>query len=102
MDQSPIVVGGGIAGLSTALALAHKGITSILIEKYQQLEAVGAGIQLTPNATCILAQWGILNKLIEMGTIPRFLELREGISLKTRLRVNLINLVKKIGNSLTL
>ncbi|GAA5103014.1 FAD-binding protein [Bartonella acomydis] len=95
MDQSPIIVGGGIAGLSTALALAHKGIASTLIEKCQQLEAVGAGIQLTPNATRILAQWGILDKLTEMGTIPHFLELRDGISLKTRLRVDLINLSEK-------
>lgn len=48
MDQSPIIVGGGIAGLSTALALAHKGIATTLIEKCTQLDAVGAGIQLTP------------------------------------------------------
>ncbi|WP_019218756.1 FAD-binding protein [Bartonella florencae] len=95
MDQSSIIIGGGIAGLSTALALAHKGIASTVIEKCQQLEAVGAGIQLTPNATCILAQWKILNKLTQMGTIPSFLELRDGLSLKTRLRVDLINLSKK-------
>ncbi len=95
MDQSPIIIGGGIAGLSTALALAHKGIETIVIEKCQQRDVVGAGIQLTPNATCILSHWGILNKLIEMGTIPRFLELRDGVSLKTRLRVDLINLSEK-------
>ncbi|EJF97660.1 hypothetical protein MEI_01354 [Bartonella vinsonii subsp. arupensis Pm136co] len=95
MDQSPIIVGGGIAGLSTALALAHKGIASTLIEKCTQLDAVGAGIQLTPNATCILAHWGILNKLIERGTTPHFLELRDGVSLKVRLRANLINLSEK-------
>lgn len=95
MDQSPIIVGGGIAGLSTALALAHKGIETTLIEKCKQLDAVGAGIQLTPNATCILAHWGILHKLIEMGTTPRFLELKDGLSLKTQLRADLINLSEK-------
>ncbi|WP_208435710.1 FAD-binding protein [Bartonella phoceensis] len=95
MDQSPIIVGGGIAGLSTALALAHKGIASTLIEKCKQLNAVGAGIQLTPNATSILAHWGILKKLIEVGTTPHFFELRDGLSLKTRLHVDLINLSEK-------
>ncbi|WP_180299378.1 FAD-binding protein [Bartonella tribocorum] len=95
MEQSPIIVGGGIAGLSTALALAHKGIASTLIEKYKQLETVGAGIQLTPNATSILAHWNLLNKLTEIATIPHFLELKDGISLKTRLHVPLINLTEK-------
>ncbi|VEJ45476.1 FAD-binding protein [Bartonella vinsonii] len=95
MDQSPIIVGGGIAGLSTALALAHKGIATTLIEKCTQLGVVGAGIQLTPNATRILAHWGVLSKLLERGTTPHFLELRDGISLKVRLRANLINLSDK-------
>ncbi|WP_406604266.1 FAD-binding protein [Bartonella gliris] len=92
---SPIIVGAGIAGLSSALALAHKGIASTIIEKCQQLESIGAGIQLTPNATCILDRWGILNKLTEMGITPKFLQLRDGISLKPRLHVDLINLSEK-------
>ncbi|MET3589965.1 salicylate hydroxylase [Bartonella silvatica] len=95
MDQSPIIVGAGIAGLSSALALAHKGIASTIIEKCNQLDTVGAGIQLTPNATRILSQWGVLNKLTKAGITPHFLELRDGVSLKTRLRVDLINLSKK-------
>ncbi|MBX4335546.1 FAD-binding protein [Bartonella raoultii] len=95
MNQSPIIVGGGIAGLSCALALAHKGMASTLIEKCKQLENIGAGIQLTPNATRILARWGILNKLTEVAIVPQFLELRDGISLKTHLRADLINLSEK-------
>ncbi|WP_409362085.1 FAD-binding protein [Bartonella heixiaziensis] len=95
MNQSPIIVGAGIAGLSSALALARKGITSTIIEKCQQLESVGAGIQLTPNATCILDRWGILSKLIEVSITPHFLQLRDGVSLKTHLRSNLINLSEK-------
>ncbi|WP_455482596.1 FAD-binding protein [Bartonella sp. B35(2025)] len=95
MNQSPIIVGSGIAGLSSALALAYKGIASTVIEKHKQLDIVGAGIQLTPNATCILAHWGIFDKLIEVSVTPHFLELRDGISLKTYLRANLINLSEK-------
>ncbi|CAK01725.1 FAD-binding protein [Bartonella tribocorum] len=95
VEQSPIIVGGGIAGLSTALALAHKGIASTIIEKYQKLETIGAGIQLTPNATSILAHWNLLNKLTEVATIPHFLELKDGISLKIRLHAHLINLTEK-------
>ncbi|CAF26245.1 FAD-binding protein [Bartonella quintana] len=95
MDLSPIIVGGGIAGLSSALALAHKGIASTIIEKCKQLDSVGAGIQLTPNATCIFAHWGILSKLIEIAITPQFLQLKDGISLKTHLHTDLINLSEK-------
>ncbi|UNF46249.1 FAD-binding protein [Bartonella krasnovii] len=95
VEQSPIIVGGGIAGLSTALALAHKGIASTIIEKCKQLETIGAGIQLTPNATSIFAHWNLLNKLTEVAIIPDFLELKDGISLKTHLHAHLINLTKK-------
>ncbi|WP_455474911.1 FAD-binding protein [Bartonella sp. B30(2025)] len=91
-QQSPVIIGAGIAGLSSALALAQKGIASTLIEKCKEFDVVGAGIQLTPNATRILARWGILKQLTNVGIIPHFLELRDGISLKTHLRVNLINL----------
>ncbi len=95
IDQPPIIIGAGIAGLSSALALAQKGIASTLIEKCKQLDSVGAGIQLTPNATRILAHWGVLKKLIELGLEPHFLELKDGISLKTHFHVDLINLSEK-------
>ncbi|MCZ2204383.1 FAD-binding protein [Bartonella sp. A05] len=94
-NQSPIIIGAGIAGLSSALALAHRGIASTIIEKCKQYDNVGSGIQLTPNATRILARWGVLNKLIELGIQPLFLELRSGISLKTHLHADLINLSEK-------
>ncbi|WP_336276759.1 FAD-binding protein [Bartonella sp. CB178] len=99
MDKSPIIIGAGIAGLSSALALAHKGIASTVIEKRKQLDAVGAGIQLTPNVTRILARWGILGKLTAAGVTPHFLELRSGISLETHLRADLIRLSKQSWNA---
>ncbi|AQX18433.1 salicylate hydroxylase [Bartonella sp. A1379B] len=94
-DQSLIIIGAGIAGLSSALALAHKGIASTIIEKRKQLDSIGSGIQLTPNATRILDRWGMLNTLIKLGIKPRFLELKDGISLKTHLHADLINLSEK-------
>jgi salicylate hydroxylase len=51
MDKRPVLIaGGGIGGLATALALAQKGIRSILLEKSAALGEIGAGIQLGPNA----------------------------------------------------
>lgn len=94
-DQKPLIVGAGIAGLSSALALAHKGISSTIFESREKLEEVGAGIQLASNATRILDRWGILDKIIEKGVEPRFLELKDGLSLKTHIQVDLIDVAKR-------
>ena len=45
-----LIAGGGIGGLAAALALAQKGIASLVLEKANQLGEIGAGIQLGPNA----------------------------------------------------
>ncbi|HTB38477.1 MAG TPA: NAD(P)-binding protein, partial [Reyranella sp.] len=39
-----LIAGGGIGGLATALALAQKGIGSLVLEKANQLGEIGAGI----------------------------------------------------------
>lgn len=45
-----LIAGGGIGGLATALGLARKGFSSIILEKSSTLGEIGAGIQLGPNA----------------------------------------------------
>ena len=51
VDQGKILIaGGGIGGLAAALALAQKGIASLVLEKASKLGEIGAGIQLGPNA----------------------------------------------------
>src|SRR5258708_33106303 len=49
VDRPILIAGGGIGGLAAALALAHKGIASLVLEKAAQLGEIGAGIQLGPN-----------------------------------------------------
>ena len=51
VDRTRILIaGGGIGGLAAALALAQKGIASLVLEKAAELGEIGAGIQLGPNA----------------------------------------------------
>lgn len=45
-----IIAGGGIGGLAAALALARKGVASIVLERSAELGEIGAGIQIGPNA----------------------------------------------------
>lgn len=54
------IAGAGIAGLSTALALAHKGYEYIdVYETAGDLGFVGAGIQIAPNLSRALQTLGI-------------------------------------------
>ncbi|MFK7792749.1 MAG: FAD-dependent monooxygenase [Devosiaceae bacterium] len=77
--QTPVpIVGGGIAGLTTALSLAHKGMASKVYEKVEQLEEVGAGLQLSPNAVFILQALGLGPALKDHAVAPRAISIRDG------------------------
>lgn len=54
-----IVIGAGIGGLTTALALKQKGIDVDVYERSPVLTDVGAGISLWPNALKALYQLGL-------------------------------------------
>ncbi|WP_331743186.1 FAD-dependent monooxygenase [Kitasatospora sp. NBC_01300] len=58
-----IVIGGGIGGLSAALALHHRGILVTVHERAASLEPVGAGLALAPNALRALDRLGIGERL---------------------------------------
>ncbi|WP_119259242.1 FAD-dependent monooxygenase [Shinella zoogloeoides] len=79
--KSVTIVGAGIAGLTTALALARKGIASHVLEQAPALAEVGAGLQLSPNASRILADLGLLDALRARWTEPDHILLSSGLSL---------------------
>ena len=54
-----LIVGGGIAGLTTAIALRQRGFNPELIEREPAWQAVGAGIALQPNAMRLLMRLGV-------------------------------------------
>ncbi|MCL2178494.1 MAG: FAD-dependent oxidoreductase [Proteobacteria bacterium] len=53
------VIGAGIGGLSAALALAADGHQVTVLERTKQLEALGVGLLLTPNAVQVLDRLGV-------------------------------------------
>ena len=59
-DSGALIVGGGIAGLSAAVALRQAGIEAVVCEQASALREVGAGIGLWPNATRVLQRLGVL------------------------------------------
>nr|POE63736.1 3-hydroxybenzoate 6-hydroxylase 1 [Quercus suber] len=59
-DLHVTIIGAGMGGLTTALALAKKGFTNIHVYEYaSNLGFVGAGIQLAPNMARILDRLGV-------------------------------------------
>jgi 3-hydroxybenzoate 6-monooxygenase len=50
-QRNILIAGGGIGGLTAAIALARRGINSTVLERSSFADQTGAGIQLGPNAT---------------------------------------------------
>jgi 2-polyprenyl-6-methoxyphenol hydroxylase-like FAD-dependent oxidoreductase len=72
-DVPILIVGGGIGGMTTALALAQAGFESHIVEQSPEFGEIGAGIQLAPNALRILDGLGVLAELTALAVHPRHL-----------------------------
>ena len=59
MNDRALVVGAGIGGLATAIALQRTGREVLVLERAPQLREIGAGISLWPNAVKALRRLGI-------------------------------------------
>ncbi|PAN06537.1 hypothetical protein PAHAL_1G270500 [Panicum hallii] len=64
-----VIVGGGICGLATALALHRKGIPSLVLEKSETLRTAGGSIGVHVNGWRVLEQLGIAPELRETADI---------------------------------
>jgi 6-hydroxynicotinate 3-monooxygenase len=66
------IIGAGIGGLAAAAALRQRDIPAVVYEQAEAFGPVGAGIQLTPNATRVLRGLGLDAVLRRDGFAPRF------------------------------
>lgn len=72
------IVGAGIGGLTAALAMQRHGFHVRVFERAPNLGEVGAGIQVSPNATRVLEALGLGAALAQIGFLPGFLRMRDG------------------------
>jgi len=75
-----LIAGGGIGGLACAIALARKGHSAHVLERAPSFSEAGAGIQLGPNATRLLQEFGVWDALGDAIVIPGALKIRDGES----------------------
>lgn len=65
-----LIAGGGIGGLSAAVALLQRGIDVEVYEQASELKEVGAGIQISPNGNKVLDALGVFQRLKELSCDP--------------------------------
>lgn len=92
-----LVVGGGIGGLGVALALTRKGVRVRLLESAREFGEVGAGLQLAPNCTRILNEYGLLDKARDLGVLPEGMVMKCAMEGDELTRLDLRDLEKRYG-----
>ncbi len=87
------IIGGGISGLTTALALKKLGFDCQVYEKATELNEVGAGIWMQPNAMKVLDWLGIGDEVRSEGQQLQSVELSDQnlIPLKKLERSHILN-----------
>jgi hypothetical protein len=65
-----LIVGGGLGGLTTALALARRGRTVRVLEGAPEFGAIGYGIQFGPNVFHVFDRIGVSDAVLEKADAP--------------------------------
>ncbi|GGL41048.1 FAD-dependent oxidoreductase [Nocardia jinanensis] len=92
-----VIVGGGIGGLSTAFALSRLGVRVRVLEQAEQFGEVGAGIQLAPNCTRILDDYGLLDEAKARGVVPDRMVMRDAVDGSELTALDLRDLEREYG-----
>ncbi len=71
------IAGAGIGGLTAALAIAQRGLQVVVFDQADRLQEVGAGIQLSPNASRVLIALGLGEQLQRHVVAPEELRIMD-------------------------
>lgn len=74
-----LIAGGGIGGLSAALALSRIGWRSVVLEQAREFAEVGAGIQISPNAFKMFEALGVRDAIEQVAVFPDRISMRDAI-----------------------
>ena len=95
--MSVLIAGAGIGGLTAALALSRVGLQTTIVERAPELAAVGAGVQLSPNATRILRRLGLLDAVAAVASKPDAIRVRSARSGQTLALISLTDAERRWG-----
>ena len=97
-DVDVIIIGGGIGGLSNAVALTQAGLRVRVLEQASEFGEVGAGLQIAPNCTRILGDWGLLPEVLSLGVTPDNIIMRDAIDGSELSRLDLKDTCARYGS----
>ncbi|CAL9395160.1 FAD-dependent oxidoreductase [Streptomyces sp. enrichment culture] len=92
-----LVVGGGIGGLGAAFALSRQGLRVRVLERAPAFGEVGAGLQIAPNCTRILDEYGLLDEARALGVVPDAMVMRDALDSSELTRLDLRDLERRYG-----
>jgi salicylate hydroxylase len=92
-----LVIGGGIGGLSAALALARQGLRVRVYEQAPAFGEVGAGLQIAPNCTRILHDYQLLDEVIRLGVLPEYAVIKDALDASELTRADLKDMERRYG-----
>ncbi|KAJ6026877.1 hypothetical protein N7460_011694 [Penicillium canescens] len=72
MPLNIVIIGAGLGGLAAALSIKQESPHHdvLVVESAPMLAEIGAGLQLTPNATRLLLRWGLKSRLEPLASSP--------------------------------
>lgn len=65
-----LIIGGGIGGIATALAMSRRGLSVQVLEQAAEFREIGAGIQMPPNAFKAFAALGVVEAMQKVAAYP--------------------------------
>jgi 3-hydroxybenzoate 6-monooxygenase len=81
MERVPtLIIGGGIGGLTAALALSRGGRRVHVLEKSPEFGEIGAGLQLAPNAMHVLDELGLVAEIGKQAVYPARLQWMDALT----------------------
>ncbi|MFJ2160526.1 FAD-dependent monooxygenase [Streptomyces sp. NPDC087856] len=79
-EVDTLVVGGGIGGLASALAIVRTGRSVHVVEQAPAFSEIGAGLQIGPNASAAMQRLGVLKHVAAEAVTPRTAVMRDAVT----------------------